>query len=232
MGIRPARGLLLHGPPGTGKTLLAKAIANECEANFISIKGPELRSKWFGESEERVRFVFDTARRHAPSVIFFDEVDSLMPARGKAADSGLTDSIVNQFLAEMDGVQNTEGVFVIGATNRPDLIDEALLRPGRFDYHIEVPLPDAAARKEIFRIHLRSKVLADDVDLDALVGSTEGYSGAEIAEICRLAGLIALREKQFKEVNPISQRHLLEALKEAGEKHGSTRFVKRRLGFL
>lgn len=234
MGIRPARGLLLHGPPGTGKTLLAKAIANECEANFISIKGPELRSKWFGESEEKVRFVFDTARKHAPCIIFFDEVDSMMPARGKAADSGITDSIVNQFLAEMDGVQSTEGVFVIGATNRPDLIDEALMRPGRFDYHVQVPLPDAAARREIFGIHLRAGVLASDVDLDALVEKTVDHSGAEIAEICRLAGLISLREvvPPFSRVNPIRQEHLLAALKESEEKHGSTRFVKHELGFV
>jgi len=230
MGIRPARGLLLHGPPGTGKTLLAKAIANECEANFISIKGPELRSKWFGESEEKVRFVFDTARKNSPCIIFLDEVDSMMPGRGKITDSGLTDSIVNQFLAEMDGVQSTEGVFVIGATNRPELIDEALLRPGRFDYHVQVPLPDAAARREIFRIHLRAGMLASDVNLDALVEMTAEQSGAEVAEICRLAGLIAVREKDFQEPVPIRQGHLLAALKESEAKHGSTRFVKHTSG--
>ncbi|MGA9115701.1 MAG: AAA family ATPase [Bacteroidota bacterium] len=232
MGIRPARGLLMHGPPGTGKTLLAKAIANECGANFISIKGPELRSKWFGESEEKVRHVFDTARKHAPCVIFFDEVDSMMPSRGKGTDSGLTDSIVNQFLAEMDGVQSTEGVFVIGATNRPDLIDEALMRAGRFDYHVQVPLPDAAARRQILAIHLRNTPLAPGVDLEALVEQTDTYSGAALAEICRLAGLIALREKEPMEVNPIRQEHLLAALKESAERDGSTRFVKHRIGFV
>jgi transitional endoplasmic reticulum ATPase len=232
MGVRPARGLLLHGPPGTGKTLLAKAIANECEANFISIKGPELRSKWFGESEEKVRFVFDTARKHAACIIFFDEVNSLMPARGKAADSASTDSIVNQFLAEMDGMQSTEGVFVIGATNRPELIDEALMRPGRFDYQVQVPLPDAAARRDVFAIHLRADVLGSDVDLDALVAKTVDYSAAEIAEICRLGGLIALREVDFKRANPIHHEHLLAALQESEEKRGgSTRFVKSILGF-
>ncbi len=227
MGIRPARGLLLYGPPGTGKTLLAKAVANECEANFISIKGPELRSKWFGESEDKVRFVFDTARKHVPCIIFFDEVDSLMPGRGKASDSGATDSIVNQFLAEMDGMQSAEGVFVIGATNRPELIDEALLRPGRFDYCVQVPLPDAAARREIFSIHLRKDVLAGDVGVDALVEKTDGLSGAQVAEICRLGGLIALREVNFERVNEIHQEHLLVALKEIEENRGSdgsTRF--------
>jgi transitional endoplasmic reticulum ATPase len=231
MGIRPARGLLLHGAPGTGKTLLAKAIANECEANFIAIKGPELRSKWFGESEEKVRFLFDTARKHAPCIMFFDEVDSMMPARGRAHDSGATDSIVNQFLAEMDGMQRTEGVFVIGATNRPELIDEALLRPGRFDYLVQVPLPDAVARREIFAIHLRKEVLDADVDLDDFVARTDEYSGAEIAEICRLAGLIALREVAFSRTTLICQGHLLAALTENEQKRGregSTRFADKR----
>ncbi len=234
MGIRPARGLLLHGLPGTGKTLLAKAIANESEANFISVKGPELRSKWFGESEEKVRFIFDTARRNAPCVIFLDEVDSMMPARGKSADSTLTDSIVNQFLAEMDGVQILEGVVIIGATNRADLIDEALMRPGRFDYHIQVPLPDAEARREIFRIHLRTTILGDDVQLEELVEKTAEKSGADISEICRLAGLTSLREVNFEHINPIKQKHLLAALQETDDKRessGSTRFVKRKLGF-
>ena len=233
MGVRPARGLLLHGPPGTGKTLLAKAIANECEANFISIQGPELRSKWYGESEERIRYIFDTARRHAPCIVFFDEVDSLMPARGKALDS-VTDSIVNQFLAEMDGVVAAEGVFVIGTTNRPDLLDPALLRPGRFDYQVEVGLPDTKERCQIFAIHLRPLPQAPGVDVDALVAKTEGFSGAEIAEVCRLAALISLREVNFAQENPVSQQHLLSALLECEEKRGrdgSTRFAKR-VGFV
>ena len=233
MGIRAARGLLLHGPPGTGKTLLAKAIANECEANFISIQGPELRSKWYGESEERVRHIFDTARRHAPCIVFFDEVDSLMPARGKALDS-VTDSIVNQFLSEMDGVVATEAVFVIGTTNRPDLIDPALLRPGRFDYRVEVGLPSAPERSQIFAIHLRALPQTQGVDIDVLVAKTEGFSGAEIAEVCRLAALFALREVNFAQENPVSQEHLLSALLESEEKRGrdgSTRFSKR-VGFV
>ena len=213
MGIRPARGILLYGPPGTGKTLIAKAIANECGANFISIKGPELRSKWFGESEEKIRFIFDISRKYAPCVIFFDEVDALTPARGSDV-TGSTDSIVNQFLAEMDGVQSTEGVFVIGATNRKELIDEALLRPGRFDYKVYIPLPDSEAREEIFKIHLKKEVLANDLDIDAFVEKTDNYSGAEICDVCRLAGLKALREVNFEKTNLIRTEHILASIDE------------------
>jgi len=218
MGIKPARGILLYGPPGTGKTLIAKAIANECGANFIAVKGPELRSKWFGESEEKIRFIFETARRHAPCIIFLDEVDSLMPARGKDI-SGITDSIVNQFLSEMDGVEEAEGIFVIGATNRPELIDEALLRPGRFNYQIYVPLPDEEARKEIFKIHLKKKAIAEDVKIEELVKKTKGFSGAEIAEICRLAGLKALEEVNFNKFNPIRASHIFSAIEEIREEN-------------
>jgi transitional endoplasmic reticulum ATPase len=217
MGIRPARGFLLYGPPGTGKTLIAKALANECEANFISIKGPELRSKWFGESEEKIRFIFDTARRATPCLVFFDEIDALAPARGKDA-SGLTDSIVNQLLAEMDGVQGADGVYVVGATNRPELIDEALLRPGRFNYQVEVPLPNKEGLKAIFSIHLRKDILGDDVNIEEVVENTEGLSGAEVAEVCRLAGLQALREVGFKEANKITMRHLLSAIESLANK--------------
>lgn len=219
MGIRPARGILLYGPPGTGKTLIAKAIANECGANFIAIKGPELRSKWFGESEEKIRFIFDTARRHAPCVVFLDEVDALMPSRGSDI-SGTTDSIVNQFLSEMDGVQSAEGVFLIGATNRAELIDEALLRPGRFDYKVYIPLPDSEAREEVFKIHLKKEVLGNDVNLKELVEKTDGFSGAEIAEICRLSGLKALREVDFKKANSIKMNHLLSSIDEILERKG------------
>lgn len=208
MGIRSARGILLYGPPGTGKTLIAKAIANECGANFIAIKGPELRSKWFGESEEKIRFIFDIARKYSPCVIFLDEVDALTPARGMDV-TGTTDSIVNQFLAEMDGVQSAEGVFVIGATNRKELIDEALLRPGRFDYKVYVPLPDSEAREEIFNISLKKEVLGEEVDIKGVVEKTEGFSGAEIVEVCRLAGLKALAEVNFEKVNFIRNDHLL-----------------------
>lgn len=196
VGIRPARGLLLYGPPGTGKTLLARAVANECEANFIVVRGPELRSKWFGESEEKIRFIFSKARETAPCVIFFDEMDALAPTRGRDA-SGLTDSLVNQLLAEMDGVESVDRVFVIAATNMPDLIDPALLRPGRFDYQIEVPLPDRDARESILRVHLANKPLTADVAIPELADSTGGFSGADLASACRLAGLAALRRVDF-----------------------------------
>jgi transitional endoplasmic reticulum ATPase len=195
-GISPARGILLYGPPGTGKTLLAKAVANECGANFISIKGPEIRSKWFGESEQRIRSVFAKARESAPCVIFFDEVDAVVPARGRDSQ-GLTDPIVNQVLAEMDGIQTAASVFVLGATNRAELLDEALLRPGRFDYQIEVPLPDPESRKAILTIHLHGKPLANDIDVAKLVHITDGLSGAEIAGSCRQAGMDALRRCAF-----------------------------------
>ena len=227
MGIKPARGILLHGPPGTGKTLIAKAIANECEANFIAIKGPELRSKWFGESEEKIRFIFDTARRHAPCVIFLDEVDALTPARGTDI-SGSTDSIVNQFLSEMDGVQSAEGVFIIGATNRVELIDEALKRPGRFNYEVFVPLPDIKARRKIFDINLKKEVTGTDVDFRAIVKKTEGFSGAEIAEVCRLAGLKALRDVKFERANFIKMEHLSDAINDIIEKKAEATDVWRK----
>ena len=211
MGIKPARGILLYGPPGTGKTLIAKALANECEANFISIKGPELKSKWFGESEEKVRFIFDTARRAIPCIIFFDEIDALVPSRGSDAN-GLTDSIVNQLLAEMDGVESAEGVFIIGATNRRELIDEALLRPGRFDYQVEVSLPNQDGLRQILNIHLNDDLLADDVDKEALLSKLDGLSGAEVCEMCRLASLQALRDVEFATANKIAMRHLESAL--------------------
>jgi transitional endoplasmic reticulum ATPase len=193
-GVSPARGLLLFGPPGTGKTLLAKATACQCGANFISVKGPELRSRWFGESEGRIRHIFRKAREAAPCVIFFDEIDAVAPSRGTDIH---TDSLVNQILCEMDGVESAEGVFILAATNRADLIDAALLRPGRFDYQIEVPLPDAAARLAIFSVHLRGKPLASGVRPEDLVEETEGLSGAEIAEVCREAAMAALREVDF-----------------------------------
>jgi transitional endoplasmic reticulum ATPase len=210
-GIKPAKGILLYGSPGTGKTMVAKALANECDANFISVKGPQLRSKWFGESEEKVRFIFETARKATPCIIFLDEVDSMAPVRGKDA-SGLTDSIVNQLLSEMDGVESIDGVFVVGATNRLELIDEAMLRPGRFDYQIRIPLPDAESRQQIFMIHLKKGIIGEDVDMDDIVKKTEGFSGAEIAEACRLAGLRALREVDFKMVNKIRMKHFRTAI--------------------
>jgi len=213
-GIRPAKGLLLYGPPGTGKTLLAKAVANQCGANFIAVRGPEVRSKWFGESEEKIRFIFAKAREVAPAVIFFDEIDAIAPARGRDA-SGLTDSLVNQLLAEMDGIEALENVFVIAATNAPDLLDPALLRPGRFDLQVYVPLPDEAARERIFRVHMRRMPLAEDVGVSDLARLTEGYSGADIAEICRLAALYALREVKFASQGvQVKMAHFRQAISE------------------
>ena len=212
MGIEPPKGILLYGPPGCGKTLLAKAVANESEANFIAVRGPELLSKWVGESERAIREVFRKARQAAPCVVFFDEIDSIAPARGFRLDtSGVTDRMVNQLLAEMDGIQPLQNVVVIAATNRPDIIDPALLRPGRFDRIIFVPPPDKKARLEIFKIYTRNMPLAEDVDLEKLAEKTEGYTGADIAALCREAAIIALRE-EFKK-KPVEMRHFEEALK-------------------
>ncbi|MET1159863.1 MAG: CDC48 family AAA ATPase [Thermoprotei archaeon] len=211
MGIETPKGILLFGPPGTGKTLLAKAVATESGANFIAVRGPEILSKWVGESEKAIREIFRRARQVAPAVIFFDEIDSIAPARGSRFDSGVTDRIVNQLLTEMDGIEPLRRVVVIAATNRPDILDPALLRPGRFDRLIYVPPPDFKARLEIFKVHTRKMPLADDVDFEELARRTEGYTGADIAAVCREAALLALRE-EFK-VRPVEMRHFLEALK-------------------
>jgi len=192
LGMRPPKGVLLYGPPGTGKTLLAKAVANEADANFISVKGPEVLSKWVGESEKIIREIFRKARQAAPCVIFFDEIDAIAPERGSDVNR-VTDRIVNQLLTEMDGMQPLENVIVIGATNRPELLDKALLRPGRFDKIIYVPPPDKEARKAIFKVHTRNMPLADDVDLDKLAEMTENYVGADIEAVCREAAMNALR---------------------------------------
>jgi len=194
LNFTPPRGILLFGPPGTGKTLLAKAVANESEANFISVKGPELLSKWVGESEKHVREIFRKARQAAPCIVFFDEIDAIAPRRGSAADSGVTDRVISQLLTELDGIEELKGVVVIAATNRPDLVDPGLLRPGRFDRLLYVPPPDKEARKEIFKIHARGKPLADDIDFDKLAEMTEGYVGADIREVVRTAVSLALRE--------------------------------------
>jgi transitional endoplasmic reticulum ATPase len=192
----PPRGILLFGPPGTGKTLLAKAVANESESNFISVKGPELLSKWVGESERGVREVFRKARQAAPSIIFFDEVDALMPKRGAyIGSSHVTESVVSQILTELDGLEELNNVTVLGATNRPDMLDEALLRPGRLDRIIYVPPPDRQGRKKIFEVYLRNKeILASDVSIDDLVVKTEGYVGADIEALVREAKISAMRE--------------------------------------
>jgi len=193
-GTKPPRGILLGGPPGCGKTLLAKAIANESNANFISVKGPALLSKYVGESEESVRDVFRKARQASPCIIFFDEIDALVPVRsGGSADSHVAERVLSQFLAEFDGIEELVGVLVLGATNRLDMLDPAVLRPGRFDEVIEIPMPDEKDRAEIFRVHLRDKPLEKGIDPAALGKRTEGCSGAEIAGVCNRAALSAVR---------------------------------------
>ncbi|MHA1616011.1 MAG: CDC48 family AAA ATPase [Candidatus Njordarchaeales archaeon] len=194
MGIEPPKGVLLYGPPGCGKTLLAKAVATESEANFISVKGPELLSKWVGESERAVREIFRKARQAAPAIIFFDEIDALAPRRGLyTGDSGVSERVISQLLTEMDGLQSRGDVVVIAATNRPDLLDPALLRPGRFDRLIYVPPPDFKARLEILKVHTRKMPLAPDVDLEKIAKMTEGYTGADLAAVAREAAMNALR---------------------------------------
>ncbi len=211
LGIRAPKGILLYGPPGTGKTLLAKAVATESEANFISIKGPEILSKWVGESEKAIREIFKKARMTAPTVIFLDEIDSIAPRRGShLGDSGVTDRIVNQLLSEMDGLERTKDVIVIGATNRPDILDPALLRPGRFDRIIFVPPPDEEARYEILKIHTRRMPLGDDVDLRELARLTENYTGADIEALVIEAGLNAAREDI--NIKKVYRRHFMQAL--------------------
>ncbi|SFG40069.1 transitional endoplasmic reticulum ATPase [Halopelagius inordinatus] len=195
MDMQSAKGVMLYGPPGTGKTLLAKAVANEAESNFISIKGPELLNKFVGESEKGVREVFSKARENAPTVVFFDEIDSIATERGSnTGDSGVSERVVSQLLTELDGLEALEDVVVIATSNRPDLIDSALLRPGRLDRHIHVPVPDEDARRAIFAVHTERKPLADDVDLDELAERTDGYVGADIEALCREASMAASRE--------------------------------------
>ncbi|GAB3698536.1 CDC48 family AAA ATPase [Halorubrum pallidum] len=193
--MQAAKGVLMYGPPGTGKTLLAKAVANESESNFISIKGPELLNKYVGESEKGVREVFSKARENAPTIVFFDEIDSIATERGtNSGDSGVGERVVSQLLTELDGLESLEDVVVIATTNRPDLIDSALLRPGRLDRHVHVPVPDEEARRRIFEVHTRNKPLSDDVDLDALARKSEGYVGADIEAVAREASMNASRE--------------------------------------
>ncbi|ESS02987.1 MAG: AAA family ATPase, CDC48 subfamily [uncultured archaeon A07HR67] len=193
--MEAAKGILMYGPPGTGKTLLAKAVANESDSNFISIKGPELLNKFVGESEKGVREVFSKARENAPTIVFFDEIDSIATERGgNTNDSGVGERVVSQLLTELDGLESLEDVVVIATTNRPDLIDSALLRPGRLDRHVHVPVPDEAGRRKILEVHTREKPLADDVDLDAIARRTEGYVGADLEAVAREASMSASRE--------------------------------------
>ena len=220
----PPKGILLYGPPGTGKTLMAKAAANESEANFISIKGPELLSKWVGESEKGVREVFRKSRQAAPCIIFFDEMDAIAPIRGNNGDSHVTERVISQLLTELDGLEILTNVIVIAATNRPDIIDPALLRPGRFDRLLYVPPPDRDSRVQIIKIHTKKKPLADDIDIDELASHTDGYTGADIASLMSAAVMLALRDHISKYKDPkeadnhaqelkVNMRHLEEAMK-------------------
>ena len=204
MSARPPKGILLYGPPGTGKTMLAKAVATESEANFIAVKGPEFLNKWVGESEKAVRETFRKARQAAPCVIFMDEIDSIAPERGKGngGDDGVTERVISQMLTEMDGLESLNNVVVIAATNRPDIMDPALLRPGRFDKSIFIGPPDKDSRRSIFGIHTRGKPLADDVDLEKLADETEGCTGADISAICNEAVMNAVRRLIAKGKEP------------------------------
>ena len=193
-GAKPPKGVLLYGPPGTGKTLLAKAVATESEANFISVKGPEFLSKWVGESERAVRETFRKAKAAAPCVIFFDEIDAVTPNRGNSVDGQVTERVISQILTEMDGVEELHNVTIIAATNRPDLVDPALLRPGRFDRLVYIPPPDLEARKAILDIHTKGKPLGPDVSLDEIAARSENYTGAEIAAVCNEASMLAIRD--------------------------------------
>ncbi len=199
MGIKPPKGILLYGPPGTGKTLLAKAVANESEANFIQVKGPSLLSMWVGKSEEGIRKVFERARQVSPCIIFFDEIDALASKRGLETGSKVTERVLNQLLVEMDGIEDLKNVIVIAGTNRPDMLDSALLRPGRFDRILLVDIPDKESRKKIFEIHTKSMPIDNSVNLDTLIKKTEGFVGADIENLCREAALLALRKNMDAE---------------------------------
>ncbi len=221
MGAEVLKGILLYGPPGTGKTLLAKAVAKESEANFISVKGPQFFSKWVGESEKAVRETFRKARQAAPTIIFFDEIDALAPRRGSSSDSNVSERVISQLLTELDGLEPLHDVVVMGATNRVDIIDPALLRPGRFDRQISIDMPDLDTRKKIFKIHTKKKPLAEDVDLAHLAKDTDGMSGADIASVCNEAVMLAIRDyisgggemddENIKETK-VHMKHMEEAL--------------------
>jgi len=218
LGIRPAKGFLLYGPPGTGKTLLAKAVAKEAEANFIAIKSSDLLSKWYGESEQQIARLFARARQVAPCVIFIDEIDSLVPARGMggggSAEPQVTARVVNTILAEMDGMEELQSVVLIGATNRPALVDPALLRPGRFDELVYVGTPDAAGREHILKIHTGKMPLAKDVDLAVIARETERFTGADLEDVVRRAGLIAIRKHGAK-VKTVDAEDFADALEDS-----------------
>ena len=225
LGVKPPKGILLYGIPGTGKTLLAKAVASESEANFISIKGPELLSKWVGESEKGVREVFRKAKQTAPTVIFFDEIDSIASTRsGDDGDSGVTKRVVNQLLTEMDGLEELEDVAIIAATNRPDIIDPGLMRPGRFDRHIKVDTPSEEARLAIFEVHTKDMPLADDVNLKKLAKLTDGYVGADIEAVCREAAMLTLRNNM--ESSEIQNKYFKEAIEKVKPANNADELVQ------
>src|SRR5919205_651969 len=223
----PPKGILLYGPPGTGKTLMAKAAANESEANFISIKGPELLSKWVGESEKGVREIFRKARQAAPCIVFFDEIDAITPIRGGGlggGDSHVTERLISQLLTELDGLEILTNVIVIAATNRPDIIDPALLRPGRFDRLLYIPPPDKESRTQIIKIHTKKMPLASDINIERLADDMNGYTGADIASVASAAVMLALRQHISKYQDPkesenhakelkITMEHFREAMK-------------------
>jgi transitional endoplasmic reticulum ATPase len=217
--VEPPRGIILSGPPGSGKTLLARALANQCESSFISIKGPELLSKWVGESEKGIRETFKRAKQAAPCIVFFDELDALAPRRGgNLSDNSVGDRVIAQLLTEMDGIEGRTGVIVLAATNRPDMIDPALLRPGRFDLAIELQYPTEEERRTIFEVHLRGRPLAPDVSVDELAQLTEGRSGADIDAICRRAALLALREWITPRISGGQVRIIQEDIEETGQR--------------
>ncbi len=214
VGITPPKGILLYGPPGTGKTLVAKAVASESAANFISIKGPSVLSKWVGESEKAIRETFRKARQASPSIVFLDELDAICPRRGVSADSHVTERMVTQLLTELDGLEELKDVVVIAATNRPDIIDTALLRPGRIDRQLLINPPDRAEREEILRIHTREMPLGEGVDIADIARRTDGYAGSDLSSVCREAAMLAIRED--KDTRSVDVRHFEEALGKIG----------------
>lgn len=228
-GMTPSRGVLFYGPPGSGKTLLAKAIANECQANFISIKGPELLTMWFGESESNVREVFDKARQAAPCVLFFDELDSIARARGSSSGDagGAGDRVINQILTEIDGVGAKKNVFCIGATNRPDILDPAIMRPGRLDQLVYIPLPDQKSRVQIFKASLKKSPVAEDVSLEAMAHALEGHSGADIVAISQRAAKLAIREMIAKDQERIRRERENPEAMETGEDEDPVPYISR-----
>jgi transitional endoplasmic reticulum ATPase len=211
MGIHPPKGILLYGPPGTGKTMIAQAVANETNANFISIRGPQMLSKWVGESEKAIREIFKKAKQVSPSIVFFDELDSIAPFRGMEDGSRVMERVVNQLLAELDGLEALKDVVIIAATNRPDIIDPALLRSGRFDRLVMIGAPDKFGRLEILKIHTKGIPNADDVNLEELAELTEGYVGSDLAALCREAVMLSLRENP--DASSVEMNHYREALK-------------------